>query len=355
MSVDPAQSLVKLIGKFYLIGISFVTFNVIATIGFLKRVLQVWIFATCIVVIFSVLGIVLFYAGLRDPTLNLVLHPIYGSLPSGPYPRIEGFFLYPAMLSNFLSISWMVALALNSMALLKLRSLWLFGLGAFLVNAFTLTPGLGGIFLTTGLFLHDRFRNIQRVLLGRVVLASGVLIAVAFLFAASVTVFSYDQNGSRIPLIDGEISRSHRAIAWLTAFETFLDNPYLGRGVGIPVARSEFTGPTGRRQLLTDAHNTYISILGETGIVGFVTFFSIVGYLTLRLIRWQSEYKLDQPIRLCLLLALLDAFFYQGLTGSYEDTRHIWVLFGIIAAITGQTSFLANETTAPAPEMQSQI
>jgi len=31
-------------------------------------------------------------------------------------------------------------------------------------------------------------------------------------------------------------------------------------------------------------------------------------------------------------LALICSFVYQGLTGSYEDARHLWVLMGIFMA-----------------------
>lgn len=340
-SANPAQSAAKLVGKFYLIGIAALTINIVTSAWMLRRVLQAWLSGAAIAVFLSLIGIVLFYLGVTDPNINLVVHPIFGSLPPGNYPRIEGFFLYPAMLCNFLGVSWMFLILFSSTGWLRTRTYVLLGAAMLIVNAFTLTPGLGGIFLSTGYFLRERLKN-QRPIIAYLILGLTTLAAVAFFFAASFTLFSYDSANSRMPLIDGGMSPSHRALAWKTSLETFTTHPITGRGVGMPVARSEFIDPSGNRQLLTDAHNTYLSVLGETGILGFAAFMSIVLFPTLSLIRWRSTDVVDPTIKLCLLLALVDAFFYQSLTGSYEDTRHLWVLFGI-AGVIGAANFKAQE------------
>lgn len=338
-SADPARSSVKLIGKFYLIGIALLTLNSVTSIDELRRTIQAWLFGTGVTLILSLAGIVLFYAGLTDPSENPVVHPIFGSLPSGNYPRVEGFFFYPAMLCNFLGITWMFSLLLVSLNSLKARGFWLFSAVLMVVNAFTLTPGLGGIFLSTAFFPRRKIFDEGRPVVGRLVTAAGVCLAAAVFIAASITLFSYDPDGSRMPILNGAISPSHRAVAWRTGFETFLQNPILGYGVGLPVARSEYTDPRGDRHLLADAHNTYISLLGETGLVGFLAFMGLIAFLTLSLVYWKPEADVQKMIRLCLLLALCDAFFYQSLTGSYEDARHLWAFFGIAAAVTIRATF----------------
>jgi O-antigen ligase len=331
-SDDPQHSAVKLAGKFYLIGVAFLTFNIVTSARMLKQVLRAWILGACIAVLLSLLGIVFFYAGLKDPSQNIVVHYGFGSLPSGNYPRTEGFFSYPAIFCNFLSVTWMFALALRSNEWLSERIFWIFGVALFIVDAFTLTPGLGGLFLATGIFLRNRSQNGAKEFWGRSAQFSGVLIAAIFLFVTSITLFSYDPVATRVPLMDLDISTSVRVRAWSTALQTFTRDPILGRGVGMPVANAEFTDPTGAEHLLTDAHNTYLSVLGETGLVGFLAFMSIIGFVTVSLLKRRPKGGYFEAIRLCLLLAMLDAFFYQSLTGSYEDTRHLWVLFGMAAA-----------------------
>lgn len=331
-SADPARSSVKVAGKFYLIGAAVLSLNSVTNMNDLKTVIRAWLIGAGLSLTLSVTGIILFYAGFTDPSRNIVLHPIFGSLPPGNYPRIEGFFFHPAMLCNFLGVTWMFVLLSGSANWLKMRSFRLFSVGLLVVNAFTLTPGLGGIFLSSAYFFRKKLLETGHRHLGRSAMAAGILLAAAFFIAASVTLFSYDPDGTRVPLISGSISPSHRAVAWRTTFETFLQNPILGHGVGLPVARSEFIDPSGNRQYLGDAHNTYLSVLGETGLAGFFTFMSIIGFLLFGLARWRTQDALQNTVRACLLLALCDAFFYQSLTGSYEDARHLWVFFGISAA-----------------------
>lgn len=323
-SADPSHS--KLAGKFYLLGVAFLTFNIVTSVSILKRVMLAWLLGAGIVLLLSLFGITLFYVGFRDASQNIVVHQGYGSLPPGNYPRIEGLFSYPAIFCNFLAVTWMFVLALWANNCLRKRSFWLIAASLFIVDAFTLTPGLGGIFLVTGYFLWGKLKSG----FGRLAFVSGLLTAAAFLFVTSVTLFSNEPSGTQITQ---QIAPSVRVHAWQTAFETFLQNPLFGRGVGMPIANAEFTDPSGSTHILTDAHNTYLSVLGESGLFGFLTFMAIVCFAAVSLIRWKPESESHKTIRLCLLLAMLDAFFYQSLTGSYEDMRHLWVLFGLAVAV----------------------
>jgi O-antigen ligase len=327
-SIRPEQSAVKLLGKFYLFAIVFLTINIVTSFGILKSVLRAWLIGSGIVILFGIVGVVTFYLGFTDPNQNLVLHPIFGSLPPGNYPRIEGFFNYPSLLCNYLSITAAFLVLSVSMEWLSKRIAIVFGICLLVVDAFTLTPGLGGILLAAGIFVWARS---ERKIVGRLALSGGIAIAAIALFAASVTLFSHTAEGNSVPIATGEISRSHRAEAWRTSFQSFLQNPMLGRGIDVPVADSRFIDPSGNHQLLTDAHNTYLSVLAETGIAGFVAFAAFVVFLIAGLIGFRRSFN-EWSGALVILIALFDAFFYQSLTGSYEDTRHLWAFFGVAAA-----------------------
>ncbi len=329
-SIRPEQSAVKLIGKFYLIAIVFVTINIITSFDILKKVLIAWLVGSGLIILLSLAGIAAYYLGFTDPNQNPVLHPIFGSLPPGRYPRIEGFFNYPSLLCNYLSVTAAFLVLAVSLGWLSKRLAVAFGICLLVVDVFTLTPGLGGIFLAAGLSI---WTNAERVIVRRLAVSAGILVAALAFFAASVTLFSHTADGSSVPIATGEISRSHRAEAWRTSFQSFLQNPILGRGIDVPVADSRFTDPSGNRQLLTDAHNTYLSVLAETGIVGFFAFAAFVIYLFTGLIRIRQYDSVTAFVSTILLIAFIDACLYQGLTGSYEDTRHLWALFGMAAAV----------------------
>lgn len=329
VSADQSRSVAKLAGKLYLVLIALLSCSVTGSMRQIQRTFFAWLGGAGVVLVLSGLGIVAFYVGFTDPAVNVVVHPIYGSLPAGPYPRIEGLFAYPAMFCNYLGITWMIAIACTLNGWLRERNLWIFGGFLFVVNAFTLTPGLGGIFLTSGILIYA-VKNTRAPLAAKSCLIAGIMSALLFLTAASFTLFSYDPNGIRIPLAEGEITASHRAMAWKTGLDTFFQFPFFGRGVGMPVSEAIYTDPNGNNQLLTDAHNTYISVLAETGLVGALAFFGMLFYIMWRLTR--SNSGTARWIRLCILMALADAVLYQGLTGSFEDARHLWVLIGIAGA-----------------------
>jgi O-antigen ligase len=350
-SANPGDSAVKLVGKVYLIFLGVITFDLVRSVGFLRKMSYAWLAGTAITVAFGLLGIILFYSGITNPRINIVLHPIFGSLPVENYPRIEGFYGYPAILCNYLSVSWMIAIFSFSGGWIRKRAFWLFTGAIWIVNVFTLTPGLGGFILGTGYFLYRRLKETQRYQFGRLILASSLIIALGFLFVSSFTFFAYSATGTKIPLLNGQLLPSHRAIAWETSFNTALENPVFGRGVGEPIAESRFIDPSGTKQLLSDAHNTYLSVLGETGMFGFLTFAAVIGFAFFSLTRWHPPNALLKTVRLCLLIAFLDAFFYQSLTGSYEDQRHLWVLFGLVSAVCRDGFVSASQEASSGSEL----
>jgi O-antigen ligase len=102
--------------------------------------------------------------------------------------------------------------------------------------------------------------------------------------------------------------------------------------VGLPVSSAPYVNPSGGRGTLTDAHNTYLSLAGESGLLGILAFGGIIVFLLWRVLPLQLNGPINLVIKTYLVLALVDAFLFQSLVGSFEDTRHLWVLFGMLAA-----------------------
>lgn len=169
-------------------------------------------------------------------------------------------------------------------------------------------------------------------MLARIALVGAIALAVTALAASAVTFYSYTWDGTESPAAHSELKASRRAIAWQTAFETFKQYPILGRGVGLPVSSAPYVNPSGGRGTLTDAHNTYLSIAGESGLFGILAFGGIIVFLLWRVSPLQLNGPINVVIKTYLVLALVDAFLFQSLVGSFEDTRHLWVLFGMLAA-----------------------
>jgi O-antigen ligase len=323
LSEDVRQSAIKLAGEAYLIGLAVLTFNLVTSIRILKRVMIAWLVGTSVTVLVGVAGAILFYAGVRDHDVNLALSG-YGSLPPGDYPRIQALFDNMNMLCNYLNVSLVIALIAHSEGWIGRRVFLALGFALWTCAFFTLSPGLGGMFLSVALWA--RMKDSGK----RLVLIVASLLAVAFFVAATISPVSTGQRQFLIlPFTQIRIEPSSRALAWQSSLETIKRHPVFGRGVGMEVADVNYLAASGFRQRLTDAHNVWLSVAAQEGIVGLMAFASVVLFL-LKGIRW---FKSNASIHSGLAIAFAGAFLYQGLSGSFEDARHIWVLMGMLAAV----------------------
>jgi O-antigen ligase len=94
-----------------------------------------------------------------------------------------------------------------------------------------------------------------------------------------------------------------------------------------------YLDPSGNLQALTDAHNTYLSIAAQCGLIGLVALLGLLFSVWVNILPFRLGKNSDGGVlRLGLGFAFLNAFAYQGLGGSFEDSRHLWVLFGLFLA-----------------------
>lgn len=332
VSEDPRRSAIKLMGEAYLLGLAVLTVNLVRSQDFMRQVMRTWIIVTAVTVLLSLLGVLLFYSGIRRGKINFVLAG-YGSLPPANYPRIRGLFDNMNMLCNYLNVSLMIVLVMSASGWLKSKLSRPLHVGIWLTALFTFSPGLGGLFLSLGLWIWACFRRTQRRSLSALALVVGLAMAVAFLAATSISpVVTGTGPGWVLPLIGKRVEPSPRALTWQTAYETFRENPLLGKGVGMEVSHTDYLDASGRRQHLTDAHNLWLSIAGQEGVFGLIAFLSIVFFLCRRLVTLRADSVSGKAISIGLGIAFIGAVLYQGLSGSFEDARHLWVLMGLIVS-----------------------
>jgi uncharacterized membrane protein len=86
-------------------------------------------------------------------------------------------------------------------------------------------------------------------------------------------------------------------------------------------------------ETLLDAHQMWLNVAGQTGIFGLFA----LCFLCVFMFQQANVFSfVDQKLILqtALGIAFLSAFLYQGLSGSYEDARHLWVLIGLLASVS---------------------
>jgi O-antigen ligase len=329
-SVDRSSSFSRFPLEAYLLCLAGLAYNIIDSETVLKQAVLAWLVGTAFAVVLGLGTVLLFYLDPSSPFLEFLTYH-YGSVPVGNYPRITAGFVSASMLCNYLNVGLVLAL-------LALRKAWLprtialiFVLAIALAAVFTISIGLGGLALAAGIWIllePDLPRAAKHLSF-----TLGCLISIFFLLASFIALASYP--GARaflaIPLIHLDLLPSARMLVWTGAIDTFLSHPLTGIGLGKPVASIVFSNTDGSTSLLTDAHNSFLSVAAQEGAVGLVAFTALV---ILILKRWIENVRKAKSINILAAvgLALACSFVYQGLTGSYEDARHLWVLIGIFMA-----------------------
>jgi hypothetical protein len=333
-SIQPQRSFFKLLGEFYLFALAVLTFNLVQDKSFYKQIVIAWLIGTGLTILASMSGFVLFYLGFKTQADNYFLSH-FGSLPAGNYPRIHALFANANMMCNFLNISLMLAVLAEKLNWLKKILAQILQIGIWLAAIFTFSAGLGGMVLSLGIWFWALFKEKQKRLYSNAALAFAIIFAVS-VFGA--TLVSPDTNNTAqefsIPLTDKKLEPSVRVLVWENSLENFKKFPFFGKGTGTDAASLRYETLSGDNQILLDAHNIWLNVSGQTGLFGLFSFILLNAFLITRCRFRLNELNEQNLILLALSCAFVGTFLYQGLSGSFEDARHLWILFGLLVGIS---------------------
>jgi O-antigen ligase len=242
-------------------------------------------------------------------------------------------FLNANLACNYLTVSLMLLLAAGHLKWIgKTPFRLLFG-GIIIAAATTISPGLGGIALALGLWMWVTL-GARRAWTARLFLVSGVAAAVLFVAAMAVTPILHPTAPFLItvPGFDVTLAPAGRLMIWMDALGNFTENPVFGRGIGSDAVSVEYRDPSGNLQQLTDAHNVFLSIAVQCGLVGLAALIGLVFHIGRRTLPLRLPDSAAGVVRLAAGLGLLNGLVYQGLGGSFEDARHVWFALGLLLA-----------------------
>lgn len=332
VSDQPRMSLVKLATQAYLLSLPVLTATLIRDRLDLRRAIRWWLGGTAAVVLVGALTLALFPLDRDNPLLRYTLFH-FGTLPPGDYPRVRLTFLNANMLCNYLTASLLLLLVARRLAWVSRGTFAVLLPGILVCAAFTISPGLGGIALALGMWLWLLLRDTRRSS-GRIALTAGIAAAVLFIPAMAFTPILHPTAPFvvQLPLFDVTLAPAGRLMIWMDAVRNFASDPLLGRGIGADAVLVRYQDPGGNLQRLTDAHNMFLNVAVQCGVIGLTALCALIAFASRRILPFRLLDANRNLLRLGIGFAFLNCLVYQGLGGSFEDARHIWLLFGLLLA-----------------------
>lgn len=330
-SQSPRASLLKLLTQIYLLSLPVLVCSVISRQWQLRAAIRGWLAGSAVMAAVSILALALFAV---DPHSQILQYTLFdkGTLPPGNYPRLQITFMNPNLACNYLTVSLVLLLAARRAEWVGSRAFTMLLAAILIASASTISPGLGGIALALGLWCWLIWR--RRSAAGFLALGLGTGAALLFLVAMTFTPILHPTAPYliHVPLIDATLAPSGRLMVWTDAVRNFLSDPLTGRGIGIDPVNVRYLNPSGYLETLTDAHNLFLSIAAQCGIFGLAALLLLIWHIGRRTLPLRLDQGAAAVIRVGLGIGLLIGLVYEGLGGSFEDARHLWVAFGLLIA-----------------------
>lgn len=181
----------------------------------------------------------------------------------------------------------------------------------------TIAAAVALLVLPLGIFTLDRFGRHVIVLL-----FSLVLLAVPFYWAEIAA--TVGTNLDRISTLGDELTSgtlNERSTIWLAGVDAFTVRPVVGSGGGTFPAAIE--KEVGMRQV---AHNTFLSVVVEMGILGFLLFAAILLTVALPLFRLPRKWAMPSVILLVTLLVGIAPL-------SWEFRKPFWLVLTLLMIV----------------------
>lgn len=247
-----------------------------------------------------------------------------GGVEDLPFPRPRGPFYHPNLFGDYLVVSGAVLWARwpdrgGMRRWASIAAAALLGLTLALATS-SAWVGAGVLLIALGLSkLRQRgggplkFKRPQPV----VVSLAGVVLVVGSLWGLMVPLdvtfgrFSIQTDGLR-PAI------------WASSIQRIGEAPLTGVGATPSVATVSDVNTVGNPVRGWDAHNLYLSLFAQFGLVGFGLFMGAVGLLVTELLRQGSS-----RAHMALVAAVI-AVAVHGMFIASEDFRHLWAFLGLL-------------------------
>lgn len=298
------------------------------------------------------LFIILFFFGKRKYAsfflalgiVSCILDVIAGIIIHGDGPRLRGLYGHPMTLAGFLITSLPILFCILLDWKQKRKTLFLTII--FFLIGFTglLLNGTRGAWLAIAVtlplvtILYDR--SIRKI-----------LFLVVFALGTSLVFFNSPQLQNRAESITSTTlqSNTERLLMWESAYEMFKDHPVFGVGIGqyAPKYLNEYKSPEAKEKQ-NHCHNNFLQMLAENGVVGFIGFCLLFGYILLSsLKRALFSYSPYHVLIFGSTLALLLQGFTEYNFGNSAVIKYYWTTLGCLLVLAHQSENKTSGSSFP--------
>jgi len=238
----------------------------------------------------------------------------------GAYNRFAMWLILPI----FLSLGWAMSpvSTLTRVIALGCFSVMTMGVIASISRAAYLGFGLGMLVL-----LPTALRINRRQVFGITAVGAFGLLAAVLIVSQTAT---WDAVLARFSSADVGNSSSRRLGLAMTGVRAFMDSPIIGVGVDqLPLATAKYTTD----KVGLGSHNSFVNVLVETGLLGFIPWISLLimtlRQLSRRAVASAGRWEYWRPFVRCALIALLVPLYFNDF--AYE--RNLWWCIGVAAVL----------------------
>ena len=247
--------------------------------------------------------------------------------------RANGFYGHPMTLGGWLCIFLPLLLIEFFERKLLSKYYWIAGITFCICSAALVFNGTRGAWLAVAivcavLLIYYMFKSKRNLAIS--------IIFVALISAVLVNNPKFMQRLDTIDDFDKYQSNTERILMWQSAWNMFKDHPILGVGLGQYTEnyQQKYISPQAKEPKLGHAHNNFMQMLAENGIVGFAGFVIMFGYIIFKnLIAWVKVKNVYALMIVSATVCLLLQGFTEYNVGNSAVIKMYWFVLGLLLVL----------------------
>lgn len=156
-----------------------------------------------------------------------------------------------------------------------------------------------------------------------------LVMAIIFLLINQTKISTLKLGNIVTSIVNGSDTVGYRYTLWNAGIKMALDHPLAGVGIGKFGQTLPHYWPIDKTILANTAHNTYIEVLAETGIIGFTIFISLLVVTILKYVKIIKKSDKPFPEIYGTWLILLVVLLIGSLTKADLIDKFFWFLLGL--------------------------